>query len=151
MCGRSICVHAVATALSRAAVTVASCVGIPYSMTSSGLIALRSIFPCHLASRSFSLCLFALRCFSVLLLCFALPCLYDRELYEACGFGDVDRVLSAIAHGADLSWANAEEGNSTPAHQVSSRFYRNSIVPSSFFSVCSIECMVRSWRTELAW
>jgi hypothetical protein len=44
--------------------------------------------------------------------------LLRRELYDAAAIGDVDRVLCAMAHGADLSWSNEAEGSNTAAHQV---------------------------------
>jgi hypothetical protein len=53
-----------------------------------------------------------------MLLLFALHCCYCRELYDAAAIGDVDRVLCAMAHGADLSWSNEAEGSNTAAHQV---------------------------------
>jgi hypothetical protein len=54
----------------------------------------------------------------VLLLLLILLALHRRELYDAAAIGDVDRVLCAMAHGADLSWSNEAEGSNTAAHQV---------------------------------
>jgi len=41
-----------------------------------------------------------------------------RKLYYASRHGDMEGVLKAFAHGADLNWANKDEKYSTPAHQA---------------------------------
>jgi hypothetical protein len=41
-----------------------------------------------------------------------------RILYDAALLGDMEGVMNAIARGADVNWANAQEEMATPVHQA---------------------------------